>query len=232
MVASRSPKSFVPGLCTLLLVAACSPGDDAALEANEPAVTGEVAEANTELRAEIARLKETAARYQDVNVALAEGYIPDPSGMCVTAAMEGMPAEMGAMGIHYLRPDLLGLNPPQPGQRISGMGTHTDFNQPAILMYEPQMDGSMQLVGVENLVWEAGMAAAGNTAVPSFLGNEYVHMVDDPATEADEAHGFEPHYELHAWVVRDNPNGMFTPFNPAVTCEHAAHGPAAAPAGQ
>jgi hypothetical protein len=45
-------------------------------------------------------------------------------------------------------------------------------------------------------------------------------MVDDPATEVDEAHGFQPHYELHAWVFRENPNGPFEPFNPNVTCEH------------
>jgi hypothetical protein len=24
----------------------------------------------------------------------------------------------------------------------------------------------------------------------------------------------------HVWVYRDNPNGVFAPFNPAVTCEH------------
>jgi hypothetical protein len=39
-------------------------------------------------------------------------------------------------------------------------------------------------------------------------------------TDIDEAHGFEPHYELHAWVFRENPNGPFEQFNPAVTCEH------------
>jgi hypothetical protein len=32
--------------------------------------------------------------------------------------------------------------------------------------------------------------------------------------------GFEPYYELHAWVHRLNPAGTFYPFNPAVTCRH------------
>jgi hypothetical protein len=103
------------------------------------------------------------------------------------------------------------------------MSTHTDWNQPGVLIYEPQADGSLQLVAIENLVFAAGWSAAGNTTPPSFAGNQYVHMLDDPATPADEAHGFEEHYELHAWVPRDNPNGMFTPFNPAATCQHAAH---------
>jgi hypothetical protein len=78
----------------------------------------------------------------------------------------------------------------------------------------------MQLVAVENLVFQASWAAAGNTAPPTFHGQSYDTMADDPATELDEAHGFAPHYDRHVWVYRDNPNGVFTPFNPAVTCEH------------
>jgi hypothetical protein len=48
----------------------------------------------------------------------------------VNAAMEGLPAENGAMGIHYFRPDLLGLTGP-PNPRVNGTGTYTDFNAPA-----------------------------------------------------------------------------------------------------
>ena len=43
-------------------------------------------------------------------------------------------------------------------------------------------------------------------------------MIDNPATPADEAHGFEPHYELHVWLYRDNPAGMFMPFNTRASC--------------
>jgi hypothetical protein len=40
---------------------------------------------------------------------------------------------------------------------------------------------------------------------------------------------FEPHYDLHVWLYRDNPNGMFAQFNPNVSCAHgnaqmASHG--------
>jgi hypothetical protein len=55
----------------------------------------------------------------------------------------------------------------------------------------------------------------------------FFRMADDPATEQDEAHGFEPHYELHVWLYRDNPGGQYAEFNPSVTCAHAA--PHAAP---
>ena len=46
-------------------------------------------------------------------------------------------------------------------------------------------------------------------------------MIDNPLTEVDEAHSFEPHYELHFWLYRENPHGMFSPFNPRATCEHS-----------
>ena len=29
------------------------------------------------------------------------------------------------------------------------------------------------------------------------------------------------HYDLHAWLFRDNPNGMFSPTNPNVKCSKA-----------
>lgn len=163
-------------------------------------------------------LRAATERFRDVAVALAEGYVPDPSGMCVTAEMEGLPAEAGAMGIHYLRPDLLQISAVEP--RVDGTGVHTDFAQPAVLIYEPQQDGSLELVAVENLVFKRAWHAAGHAAPPAFHGVPYDHMEDDPATEVDEAHGFEAHYDRHVWIYRENPNGVFAPFNPAVTCRH------------
>jgi hypothetical protein len=164
-------------------------------------------------------VRRTTERFRDVNVALAEGYIRDPSGMCVTAEMEGRQASDGAMGVHYFRPDLLGIAGP-PGPRVGGTGTYTDFTAPAVLIYEPQPGGALELVAVENLVFIDAWERAGNTSPPSFHGRPYDRMEDDPLTEVDEAHGFEPHYDLHVWLYRDNPEGVFTPFNPAVTCEH------------
>jgi hypothetical protein len=166
-------------------------------------------------------------RFQDVKVALAEGYIADPANMCDTAAMMGRPAAKGAMGVHYFRPDLLGITAP-PNPRVDGNGTHTDFNKPAILIYEPQADGSMVLVAVENLVFKKAWEAAGNDKPPTFHGVPYDHMFDDPATPAiDEAHNFEPHYDRHVWIYRDNPAGVFAQFNPNVSCVHAKTYPAA-----
>jgi hypothetical protein len=169
----------------------------------------------------LAEVRAATERFQDVNVALAEGYVRDPANLCETAEMIGRPASQGAMGVHYFRPDLLGITAP-PSPRVNGDGVYTDFHLPAILIYEPQADGSMHLVAVENLVFQASWSEAGNTSPPTFHGLAYDTMADDPATATDEAHNFEPHYDRHVWIYRENPAGVFAQFNPTVTCEHHA----------
>jgi hypothetical protein len=213
---------LIAGCCLTLVSCApdAEPADDAAAapaESLAPATTPAPGEPDLDA------IRLATERFRDVNVALAEGFIPDPTGMCVTSAMEGQPAENGAMGIHYFRPDLLGITGP-PNPRVDGTSTYTDFNAPAVLIYEPQADGSLELVAVENVVFQKSWMEAGNAGPPSFHGVKYETMQDDPATEADEAHGFEPHYERHVWLYRENPRGVFVPFNPAVTCENAAPG--------
>jgi hypothetical protein len=167
----------------------------------------------------LSAVRTATERFRDVKVALAEGYIADPMNVCDTAPMMGRPASLGAMGIHYFRPDLLGITAP-PNPRVDGTGTHTDFNKPAILIYEPQADGSLELVAVENLVFIKSWEAAGNKAPPSYQGTSFNRMEDDPSTPIDEAHMFEPHYDLHVWLYRENPNGIFAQFNPKVSCDH------------
>ena len=158
-------------------------------------------------------------RFKDVNVALKEGYVRDPMNICDAAEMMGKPAELGVMGIHFFRPDLLGITGP-PNPRVNGNGRHTDFTKPSILIYEPQADGSLVLVAVENLVFKAAWEQAGNSKLPSYQGVPYDTMQDDPKTAIDEAHMFEPHYDRHVWLYRDNPNGIFAQFNPNATCKH------------
>ncbi len=163
----------------------------------------------------LAAVREATVKYKDVNAALADGYVPHEGG-CISAAAEGLPAELGAMGIHYLNPAFLGVTATQP--RVTGAGLNTDFSKPSILLYEPQADGSLVLAGVENLVFVKAWEAAGNGARPMFGNQEWELMADDGATAGDEAHGFEPHYDLHVWTERANPAGPFVGFNPAVTC--------------
>ena len=162
-------------------------------------------------------VKAATAKYRDVKVAISEGFTTD--GKCTTAEMLGFPASQGAMGLHYVRKDLLGIGPPAPG-RITGNGTYTNFLKPSMLVYEPQADGSLKLIAVENLVFESAWRAAGHRQPPMFHGVPYVLLKDDPATKVDEAHNYEPHYELHVWAFRHNRSGMFKEFNPQVTCHY------------
>jgi len=40
----------------------------------------------------------------------------------------------------------------------------------------------------------------------------------DLPMQGPEDHGGGPAYERHAWIWRNNPNGMFQPFNPKLSC--------------
>jgi hypothetical protein len=166
------------------------------------------------------QLRLSLDKYRDVNVALADGYF-SPDNHCVSAAGEGLPPELGAMGIHFIHPELLQITSTEP--RVDGTGIHTDWSRPSILIYEPQADGSLELVATENLVFEAAWLAAGNTAPPVLNGRSWDHMADDPETPGDEAHGFTPHMDQHVWLWRENPAGILMPFNANVTCEHHKH---------
>lgn len=210
----------------LLACAVTACGPSAAPPADAPSADAQPAPGEPTLD----EIRAATERFRDINVALAEGYVRDPFDLCDTAEMMGRPAELGAMGIHYVRMDLLGITGP-PNPRVNGTGTHTDFRTPGVLIYEPQADGSLALVAVENLAFAASWSGAGHAAPPSFHGVPYDFMQDDAATPADEAHMFEPHWDRHVWLYRENPNGVFAPFNPAVTCvhhtgaTHVAHAP-------
>jgi hypothetical protein len=203
----------------LVALAACSGSE----EQSEPAEAPEAPAAQTltpDQEELAATIRAATAEYADVAAAEQDGYLRDPNNMCVTAEMVGAPAEAGGMGIHYFRPDLLGVTNPQPP--VSGTDGVIDASLPEILVYEPQMDGSLQLVAAEYLVFQDAWTAAGNAELPSLAGQPFFAMADDPATPMDEAHEFEPHYELHVWTARDNPSGLFAEFNPNVTCAHHA----------
>jgi len=205
-----------PKVLSLLALAAASPlAAQSAAPAAASTAPAQVASAEPTLD----ELRALTERYRDVNAALADGYVRDPGNTCETADMAGRDRADGAMGIHFAHMERLGITAP-PNPKVDGNGTHTDFRKPAVLIYEPQADGSLELVAVENLVFLKAWEDAGHAAPPTFLGHAYNRMVDDPNTEVDEAHHFAPHYDLHVWLYRENPKGMFTQFNPKASCEH------------
>lgn len=93
---------------------------------------------------ELAAVRAATARFHDVAVAEAAGYVP-------VSPCEELPGS-GAMGVHYLNPALAADGAVDP-------------RRPEVLLYLPAEDG-LRLVGVE---WFVAEAAAGGTR-PQVLG--------------------------------------------------------------
>ncbi|MEX2584721.1 MAG: hypothetical protein WD766_15740 [Gemmatimonadota bacterium] len=157
-------------------------------------------------------IRAATEKYRDVEVALADGYVRDWLDTCETPYHMGLIGQSGAMGIHYLRQDLLEIG--QDATRLDVAGTHTDFLQPAILVYEPRPNGSVELVAVQNMVSAAAWEANGNAEPPSFQGVPYEYAEPDAGMMTDAL------YDRHIWLFRENPDGLFAQYNPRVTCEH------------
>jgi hypothetical protein len=71
-------------------------------------------------------MRKAVDKYKDVKVALADGYIT-PDNHCVSAANSGLPAELGAMGIHYINPSCW-RSPRQPRGSTARAPTPTGCN--------------------------------------------------------------------------------------------------------
>ena len=135
-------------------------------------------------------LRQEAERFQDVEVAQSAGY-----GLfhgCVSGPQEG------AMGLHFVNGDLVGDG-------------EIDALNPEALIYEIK-NGGLQLAGVEYVViaeaWDA------NHETPPTLMGQVFHYVCAP-----NRYRIPAFYELHVWAWKQNLNGMFTDWNPKVSCE-------------
>jgi len=107
----------------------------------------------------------------------------------------------GGMGVHFLNPALI--------------APEIDPARPQILVYEPVGD-RLELVAAE---WFVPLAT-GVKQRPTLFGRGF----DGPMA------GHEPlmpealhHYDLHVWLFKENPAGLFAATNPDVTCEGYAY---------
>ena len=81
-----------------------------------------------------------------------------------------------------------------------------DPESPDALIYEPKSNGDLQLVGVEFAIPKALWTGQ---EPPKFLGTTF---------QSEDEFGV---YALHAWVWRNNPEGLFAETNPRVSCGEA-----------
>jgi hypothetical protein len=109
--------------------------------------------------------------------------------------------EFGAMGLHFLRGDIL---------------HDGDINayEPEIILFEPTRNGGIRVTGVDFIVFKSEWEAKHKGEGPPSLNGQLFHLFDAP-----NRFGLDPFYTLHVWAWKDNPNGTFTNWNPTVSCD-------------
>ena len=159
-------------------------GDQGA-EAQHGAHTGATSSAFVE------EVRRATAPFRDIRN-LPAGYVPVLG--CVSGPL------VGAMGVHFLNPALLG-------------DAALDPAQPEALIYEFK-NGYARLVGVEYIVPAALWHVEHPPQDPPVLRDQLLNFENSP-----NRFGLPAFYELHVWAWRDNPNGTFVDWNPRVSCE-------------
>jgi len=175
-----------------LVLGAMAAGRATAQSTHNHAASSNVQQLTTAQGALLQAVRESTARFKDVSVAEAEGY--SLLFGCVTGP------DAGAMGLHYVNMALVG----------SGV---VDATKPQIVIYEPQPDGHLQLIGADFLVladqWDKAHPGQG---APQLMGQLY-HYFESP-----NRFGLPPFYTLHVWAWKPNPNGAFVNWHPNVSC--------------
>jgi hypothetical protein len=163
-----------------------------------PAVRAQGSGAPPTLPPELEQVRTALDKYQDPFVAVHDGYFSTVG--CVEYPSAGgadqVPYPAGGMGVHFLNPALL--------------GSEVDPLRPQILVYEPVGD-KLRLVAAE---WFVPLAT-GVRQRPHLFGQPF----DGPM---EGHHPLMPlalhHYDLHVWLWKSNPEGLFSPTNPGVKC--------------
>jgi hypothetical protein len=159
------------------------------------------ASAQDQYKAQIDALRKAMEKYKDYKVAIRDLYLSTIG--CVHYAGEKIPDHMvyakGAMGVHFVNLTIKG--PPDP-------------MKPNVLIYEP-VGKNLRLVAVEWLVPHARHQGGSHLVWPEVHG-------PDGGARAAHPEGVRA-LDLHAWLFKDNPLGMFGATNPKVNCKGYAH---------
>jgi len=141
----------------------------------------------------VAKVYAATRRYEDINVALAEGWVQGTP--CVSGP------DFGAMGVHFILK-----------KRVDAALLEAEY--PEALIYEPLESGAFRLVGVEYIiladVWKANYPDAG----PPALEGNLLNFVGYP-----NRYGLPAFFELHIWAFEHNPMGSFADWNTRVVCD-------------
>jgi hypothetical protein len=153
----------------------------------------------------LSKARAATAGYHNNDTAVAAGYgqFTDLQGIACIDNLDN--PGTGAMGIHFAKPELVFGN-----DSIATVKAAT----PEALVYEPTRNGGLRLVAAEYIVLQ-GPWDATHSSRPSLFGHEF-GLITEP-----NRYGLPPFYELHAWMWKHNPSGMFEDWNPRVSCAWA-----------
>lgn len=156
-----------------------------------------------QLSAELQQVRAALDKYRDPVVAVHDGYLSTLG--CIDYPKGGHEGAMqyapGGMGVHFLN--------------MQSIGPTLDPAKPQVLIYEPDGD-RLRLVAAE---WFMPVQAAGATR-PAIFGKELEGpMAGHKPLMPDGLH----HYDLHVWLWKHNPAGVFAPTNPDVKCPAGAY---------
>jgi hypothetical protein len=135
-------------------------------------------------------VRAATAPLANLDVAVAAGY-----GKVKGCAQ----SPIGGMGQHYVKGDLVG----DPA---------LDPLRPEALVFEPRGDGSYRLVAVEYIVIKADWEKANGNTTPRLYDKPLALMT------APNAYELPDFYEIHLWLWKMNPKGLFADWNPRVSC--------------
>jgi hypothetical protein len=148
-----------------------------------------------EMHDQLEEVRRATKAYKDVEAAEAAGYVP--AGPCAEDP------KYGGMGFHYENLALI-----EDGE--------LDPLRPEVLVYQPTRNGNLRLGAVEYFQVDGDQDLATDDDRPWLFDVPF----DGPML------GHNPvmpiHYDLHVWLYRHNPAGVFAMWNPRVSCTASA----------
>jgi hypothetical protein len=137
-------------------------------------------------------VRDATERFKQVSVAEKEGY-----GLlfgCVSGP------DYGAMGMHFVNMPLV-------------LDGEVDATRPEIVIYEPQPNGRLKMIGADFLVLAEAWDSKHPEGPPQLHGQLF-HLF-----EAPNRFGLPTFYTLHVWAWKDNPTGTFVNWHSNVSCD-------------
>ena len=197
---TRSSSSIALSLVLSVALVACDaekPSDPSSM-ANELAPVASLERSSGDVvriidKKQLAELRKVTERFKSLDVAKKAGYATQITPCWAHHSL-------GAMGYHYGNTNLFDATP--------------KLLEPEVVIYEPQKNGRMKLVGLEYIVPLDAWSVAGHdlndvTDVPQLLEQRFTR------------HSFLPIFKLHIWLFEKNPSGTFADWNPRVSCRFA-----------